>query len=185
MSGEPGRADVLVLDIETQFFGNEVPRRENRVAVAGFMDIDRGSVYEFVTEPEVGQLFERMDAASLIVGHNLLAFDYAVLDRYHEEDVRKRYEPKTLDTLADIHRRHGRRLSLDALADATLARRKELVPEGVPLLWRTGRLLEVVERNRGDVELTRDLYLFGRDFGYVAARDPDGSGFVELEVHWT
>jgi DEAD/DEAH box helicase domain-containing protein len=175
----------LVLDIETQFFGNEVPRRENKVAVAGYMDIDRGCVYEFVTEPELPTLFERMDAADLVIGHNLLAFDYAVLSQYHAEDVRKRYERKTLDTLADLKRRHGRRLSLDALADATLAKRKVVVAEGVPMLWRTGRLLDVVERNRSDVELTRDVYLFGRQFGYVGARDPDGAGFVQLEVDWT
>lgn len=173
-----------MLDIETQFFGDEVPTRENKVAVAGFMELDRGSVYEFVTEAEIAALFERMDAASLVIGHNLLAFDYAVLDQYHAEDVRKRYEPKTLDTLADLRRRHGRRLSLDALADATLFRRKAFAAEGTPQLWRTGRLLEVVERNRRDVELARDLYLFGRDFGYVGARDPDGAGFVDLEVDW-
>lgn len=163
---------------------NEVPNRENRVAVAGFMDIDRGNVYEFALEEELGRLFERLDAASLIIGHNLLAFDYAVLDRYHVDDVRKRYEDKTLDTLADIKRRHGRRLSLDTLADATLFRRKDFVAEGVPALWRTGRVLEVLERNQSDVELSRDLYLFGRDFGYVAARDPDGAGLVQLEVSW-
>lgn len=174
----------LVLDVETQFFGNEVPAAENRVAVAGFMDLDRGNVYEFVTEPEIEQVFERLDEASLIVGHNLLAFDYAVLERYHADDVRKRYESKTLDTLADVRRRHGRRISLDALADATLARRKAFVAEGVPLLWKTGRVLEVVERNRSDVELSRDVYLFGREFGYVASRDPDGEGFVQLEVDW-
>lgn len=175
---------TLVLDIETQFFGREVPKRENLVAVAGYMDVEEGAVYEFVTEPELPELFRRMDRAERIVGHNLLAFDYAVLDPYMPGGVRKRYEGKTLDTLADLRRRHGRRLSLDALADATLARRKPVVPEGVPALWRTGRLLEVVERNRADVELSRDLFLFGRDFGFVGARDPDGAGFVALEVDW-
>jgi len=123
-----------------------------------------------------------MDEADLIVGHNLLAFDYAVLSQYAGEDVRKRYEPKTLDTLADLHRRHGRRWSLDALAHATVAKRKVRGDHGVPELWKRGRFLEVVERNRSDVELTRNVYEFGRAFRYVGARDPDGSGFLQLEV---
>jgi len=174
----------VVLDSETQFFGHEVPDRENRVAVAGVLQIDAGGAYEFYTEPEMERLFQVLDAASLIVGHNLLAFDYTVLDRYHAGNVRRRYDGSTLDLLAHIKARHGRRLSLDSLADATLFRRKDFVAEGVPALWRLGRVLEVVERNRSDVELTRDLYLFGRDFGFVWARDPDGAGFVELEVDW-
>jgi len=82
------------------------------------------------------------------------------------------------------YRRHGRRLSLDALADATLAKGKVRADQGVPELWKRGRFLEVVERNRSDVELSRDVYEFGRALGYVGVRDPEGGGFVQLEVDW-
>lgn len=79
----------------------------------------------------------------------------------------------------------GRRSEwLAAGFDSVLARRKAFVPEGVPRLWRTGRIVEVLGRNRSDVELARDVYAFGRDFGYVVAREKSGVGFEQLAVDW-
>lgn len=175
---------TIVLDVETKFFGNEKRREEQEVAIAGILDTDRGGAYEFFLEWDLDRLFDRLDIATRVVGHNVLSFDYAVLSNYHTEDLRRQYEDKTVDTLATIKQRHGRRIGLDELSDATLARRKDFVPEGVPRLWRTGRVVEVLDRNRSDVELSRDVYEFGRDFGYVVARDESGVGFEQLEVDW-
>ncbi len=176
---------TVVLDIETQFFGDERGLDEQEVAVAGIMDTGRGSVYEFFLQPELERLMDRLRGASTIVGHNILGFDYRVLEAELAWDVRGEFEDRTVDTLATIKQRHGRRISLDALADATLGRRKDVVAGGVPQLWRQGRVLEVLDRNRSDVELNRDVFEFGRDVGYVVARAKDGIGFEQLEVDWT
>lgn len=175
---------TIVLDIETKFFGDERSLDEQEVAVAGIMDTDRGSVYEFFLQPELERLLDRLRVASTIVGHNILSFDYAVLEADSGRNVRSELEEKTVDTLETIKEEHGRRVSLDELADATLGRRKDVVATGVPALWRQGRVLEVLNRNRSDVELSRDVFEFGRDFGWVAAREENGVGFEQLEVDW-
>lgn len=175
---------TVVLDIETRFFGDERKLDEQEVAVAGIMDTGRGSVYEFFLQPEFERLMDRLAAATTIVGHNILGFDYRVLSAELGVDVRRELEEQTVDTLETIRQRHGRRVSLDELADATLGRRKAFVAEGVPKLWRQGRVLEVLDRNKSDVELNREVFEFGRDFGWVGAREERGVGFVELEVDW-
>lgn len=73
---------------------------------------------------------------------------------------------------------------MDELVAPILTHRNTFVAEGVPQLWRQGRVLEVLDRNRSDVELNRDIFEFGRDVGYVVARAKDGIGFEQLEVDW-
>lgn len=51
-------------------------------------------------------------------------------------------------------------------------------------LGEAGRVLEVSDRNRSDVELSRDVYAFGRAFGYGVARQENGVGFEQREVEW-
>lgn len=128
---------------------------------------------------------ERLELADEVVGHNVRAFDYAVLDNHVGlPRVETRLDEKTLDTLARLEERHGRWVSLDELADATLARCKDFTEVGVPELWRTGQTTKVLDRLRSDVILTRDVWRHGRDFGWVAARREDEAGFEQLEVDW-
>lgn len=51
-------------------------------------------------------------------------------------------------------------------------------------LWRRGRVFEVLDRNRSDVALARDVFEFGRDFGWVQVDKGNGVGFEQLEVNW-
>lgn len=175
---------TAVLDIETKFFGDERPLDEQEVAVAGIMDNSRGSVHEFFLQLELERLRDRLRSATTIVGHNILGFDYRLLKAELRRDMRAELEERTVDTFATIKQRHGRRVSPDALADATLGQRKDVVAGDVPRLWRQGRVLEVLGRNRSDVELNCGVFEFGRDLGYVVARARDGVGFEQLEVDW-
>jgi hypothetical protein len=52
------------------------------LAVAGLMDHE-GNV-KFFTEENSGELFNALESVDLIVGHNILGFDYLVLSTYHE-----------------------------------------------------------------------------------------------------
>ena len=89
----------------------------------------------------------------------------------------------TLDLLEEVHRELGRRLGLDHLARTTLGSGKSA--DGLTCLqWvRQGRLDLVESYCRHDVEVLRDLYLFGRREGYVLYRDRQERA-LRLPVRW-
>jgi DEAD/DEAH box helicase domain-containing protein len=123
---------------------------------------------------------ERLQAAPLVVGFNVLRFDYKVLSglvSFRKRDI------DTLDLLTHIHERLGYRLKLDNLAQATLGAPKSA--DGLQALawWKEGRLDLISEYCRKDVELTRDLYLYGREHGYVLFTNKAGAR-VRVPVSW-
>jgi DEAD/DEAH box helicase domain-containing protein len=147
------------------------------VAVLYDSEPDEFVVFE---EPDVPQLVERLQAAPLVVGFNVLRFDYKVLSglvSFRKRDI------DTLDLLTHIHERLGYRLKLDNLAQATLGAPKSA--DGLQALawWKEGRLDLISEYCRKDVELTRDLYLYGREHGYVLFTNKAGAR-VRVPVSW-
>jgi DEAD/DEAH box helicase domain-containing protein len=85
--------------------------------------------------------------------------------------------------LAELQRRLGFRPRLDDLAGETLGIEKSA--DGLcSLEWvKQGRLDLVEEYCRRDVEIARDLYLFGRRMGHVIVRDREGER-IEVPVDW-
>jgi DEAD/DEAH box helicase domain-containing protein len=74
-------------------------------------------------------------------------------------------------------------LSLDSLATNTLGSAKS--GDGLQALawWKEGRHEDIARYCRKDVELTRDLYLFGRDNGYLLFRNK-AKQMVRCPVDW-
>jgi DEAD/DEAH box helicase domain-containing protein len=89
----------------------------------------------------------------------------------------------TLDLLEDVHRQLRRRIGLNALARETLGAEKSA--DGLQSLeWvKQGRLDLVEEYCRHDVEIMRDLYLFGRRMGHILYRDKRDR-VLKLRVDW-
>jgi DEAD/DEAH box helicase domain-containing protein len=77
----------------------------------------------------------------------------------------------TVDMLADIYRTLGFRLSLDALVSATLGLNKSANGLQAIRWWRQGKIKELMEYCKNDVDVTRQLYEFGREHKYVQYRD--------------
>lgn len=132
-------------------------------------------------EAEIGSLIECLQGADLVVGFNIARFDYKVLSGYTGVDYRRTLP--TLDLLQEIHKKLGFRLSLDHLANATLGVSKSA--DGLQSLeWvKQGRLDLVEEYCRHDVEILRDLYLYGRRMGHVLYVDRDDRK-VKLPMDW-
>jgi DEAD/DEAH box helicase domain-containing protein len=80
----------------------------------------------------------------------------------------------TLDLLEEIHATLGFRLSLNHLAQETLGAPK--AADGLQSLawWKAGERDKVIEYCKADVDLTRRLFEFGRDHGYLLYRDYQG-----------
>ena len=151
------------------------------IGVVCFLEENRFEVYG---EDRVQELAAALHSAGLVIGFNSRNFDYKVLNGYTGEDYNRTLP--TLDLLEEIHRRLGFRLGLSHLCSETLGSEKSA--DGLKSLeWvRQGRLDLVEEYCRRDVELLRDLYLFGRREGYVLYRKGRGKTAKQrkLPVDW-
>lgn len=179
----PGKVTAL-FDLETKRSADEVGGWGNahRMGVAiGVVCLLEEGRFEVFDEGRVKDLVALLKGADLVVGFNILRFDYAVLSGYTGEDF-GRLLP-TFDLLEDIHRRLGFRLGLGTLAQATLGTNKSA--DGLQSLeWvKQGRLDLVTEYCKKDVEILRDLYLFGRREGHVRYADKRGKE-IRLPVEW-
>lgn len=173
----------VVVDVETRRSAAEVGgwglARKMGVSVAVLYD-SRDDAYHSFRQEELDALFARLAGARLVVGFNSLRFDYAVLAPFAPQgflpDAPARPAPgaapelarlPSLDLLQRIHERLGYRVSLGNLGQATLGEPKSA--DGLQALawWKEGRIGEIAAYCRKDVELTRRLYLFGLETGYL------------------
>lgn len=180
---ELARHRVLFLDIETQRSAEEVGGWHNkhlmRVAAAVAYDSLEDS-YQVFQEGGVHELIEKLKSGDLIVGFNIADFDYQVLKAY----TSFRFQSlKTFDILQEVSRRLGYRLSLGHLAHKTLHTEKSA--DGLQSLqwFKEGRIDEVIAYCQKDVEITKDLFLFGLANGYLLFETKAGQR-VRLPVDW-
>jgi DEAD/DEAH box helicase domain-containing protein len=172
-----------VLDLETQRSAQEVGGWH----LAGRMGISCGVLYdsekddyiEFL-EDQVHQLIDYLQKLPLVVGFNINRFDYRVLQGYANFDFGT---VNTLDLLEHIHRQLNFRLSLDHLAKVTLGVQKSA--DGLQALrwWKEGKIRNIVDYCKKDVEITKDLYLFGKENGFLLYTNKAGSR-VRVPVSW-
>jgi DEAD/DEAH box helicase domain-containing protein len=173
-----------VLDIETQLSAQEVGgwhRAERmKVSCAVLWDSATGA-YAVYREEQLGFMFNLLSRLDLVVGFNIKRFDYRVLSAYTDLDL---LGLPTLDILEHVHKRLGYRLALDSLASATLGTSKSA--NGLLALkwWKQGKMRNIIEYCKKDVAITRDLFLHGKDCGYLLFRNKEGS-LVRLPVDWS
>ena len=131
-------------------------------------------------EEDLERLLAHLRQLELVVGFNITRFDYAVLKGYTDFPL---HTLPTLDMLQRVYSRLGYRLSLDHLASATLGVTKS--GNGLQALrwWAEGQIEKIVAYCRQDVALTRDLYVFGRDNGYLLFRNKS-KAVVRVLVDW-
>ncbi len=172
-SGRRPPGAYVVFDVETRRSAAEVGgwglARKMGVSVAVLYD-SRDDAYHAFRQEELAGLFERLAGAELVVGFNSVRFDYAVIAPFAPPSFPKGADLRglpSLDLLQRIHDRLGYRVSLGNLGEATLGEPKSA--DGLQALrwWKEGRLEEIAAYCRKDVELTRRLYLFGLENGYV------------------
>lgn len=174
---------ILVFDLETQRSFQDVGGRSQMRDLG----MSVGVVYSFLDdrftsylESEAGALIDALLGAELVVGYNLLGFDYEVLKGYRQaafEGI------PTLDLMVDLHGKLGFRPKLDSVVQATLGAAK--TADGLQALawFREGRLDLIEKYCVEDVRLTRDLYLFGKRNRHVLVSRYSG-GPIKVEVSW-
>jgi DEAD/DEAH box helicase domain-containing protein len=174
---------VMIFDLETQRGAAEVGGwthvRRMGLALAVAYDVER-ETYRTYREAEVDRLLLDLVMADRVVGFNIDRFDLEVLAGYTDWDLRR---IRTLDMLAEIHRRLGFRLSLAHLAEVNLGESKSA--DGLQSLewWKQGRVDLIEEYCRKDVEVTHRLYRLGGRQGYLLYRSRDGER-LRVPVAW-
>ncbi|MDP7556828.1 MAG: ribonuclease H-like domain-containing protein [Nitrospinaceae bacterium] len=175
---------VLYFDLETQKSAADVGGWGNthlmKLAVGVVWDSLEQKHFSYL-ESEADQLVAKLRTADLVVGFNVIGFDYPVLQPYARDfDLQ---EITTFDMLVDVKRLLNHRLSLDHLAQNTLNAQKSA--DGlVSLQWyKEGKIDKIVEYCKQDVEITRDLFLYGESNDHVIYKTRSGT-VKELKVDW-
>ena len=175
--------DIVFFDLETKYLADEVggwsniPKMELAVAVT-YSTAD--AAYRHFVEEQAAELVNKLQKADLVVGFNVRRFDFQVLQPYTDVPLQKL---ATVDMLQDLHRVLGFRVSLAALAEATLDTSKSA--DGIQAVhwFRRGEIDKVIEYCQRDVKITRDVYEFGKRHGFVRFRDRY-RGVRQVRVRW-
>ena len=174
---------ILYFDLETQKSAEDVGGWGNihdmNLAVGVVWDSCEQEYFSY-QENTALQLVEKLQTADLVVGFNVKKFDYGVLQPYADFDLD---EITTFDMLIDVNKKLGHRLSLNHLAENTLNAEKSA--DGlVSLQWyKEGKIDKIIEYCKQDVEITRDLFLYGESHGYVKYFTRSGVA-KDLKVEW-
>jgi DEAD/DEAH box helicase domain-containing protein len=172
-----------VFDLETQRSAAEVGgwHHADRMGIScGVIYDDRQKAFVAYLENQNADLIEHLNRFDVIVGFNIKRFDYQVLQGYSRFDFTSL---NTLDILEEIHNHLGFRLSLAHLAQETLNANK--TADGLQALrwWKQGRIRDIIDYCTMDVKLTRDLFRYGREKGYLIFRNRDRKR-IRIPVNW-
>ena len=175
--------NLVYFDLESQKLFEEVGGRyPSRLMLAcGVTWSTAKNDFSVYWEKDAAALVEELKAADRVIEFNILNFDYEVLKPY-APNVNFRAIRST-DMLADVYRALNFRLSLDSIAKATLGTTKSADGLQSVQWYRSGELDKVAEYCKADVDITRRIYEFGRDNGFVQYYSRLGSK-LKVAINW-
>lgn len=176
--------NIVYFDLETQKLFDEVGGRTGMSQLGLACGVTWSTArndFAVYWEKDAAALVAELKAADRVVGFNILNFDYEVLRPYAPQENFRAF--RSTDILADIFKTLGFRLSLDSVAKATLGTLKSA--DGVQSVewFRNGELDKVAEYCKSDVDITRRVYEFGRENGFIYYYSKLGSK-LKLSVTW-
>jgi DEAD/DEAH box helicase domain-containing protein len=183
----PDQGTPIVLDVETQYLSHEVPggwTAVDKLRVAVVVTWDEGYGLRVWFEEDIPKLFQELEKYGPIITFNGEGFDFKVLSAYGPVTP---FYAKSTDMLQLLSQKLGFRVKLESLAQATLGRGKTGSGTESVEWWRSGDPVlkqKVVDYCKIDVELTRDLYLFGKRNGYVFIDDLKRAARRRVDVNW-
>jgi DEAD/DEAH box helicase domain-containing protein len=176
--------NIVVFDLETQNLFEDVGGRNNIGALRVSCAVTWSSVKNGFTsywEKDVPALIAELKSAGRVVGFNLKGFDYEVLRPYAPTE-KLRFLP-TLDIMEDLYHTLNFRVSLDAVARATLGDTKSASGLQAVAWWRSGEHDKLLAYCQVDVDVTRRIYDFGCENGFVKYMSRLGSKQT-VKVSW-
>jgi len=144
--------NVVYFDLETQRTANDAGgwnKKQDMGMSVGVTYSTSLEEYRIYPEKRVNALIDQLMRADLVVGFNVVNFDYQVLQGYTILDLKENL--RTLDLMVDVEAKLGHRLALDAIAQATLGVGKTS----------DGKVYEIAEYCCYDVKVTRLIHEYG------------------------
>lgn len=190
--------DYLVFDLETQRSAQEVGGWSNiaemKMSVGVVWD-SKQQKHCIYYEAQVMNLIDHLLSGPIVIGYNHLGFDYTVLSGYYSTEKERKNILNKLknvdnhDLLTDIKERIGKRVRLDAVARPTLKVGKSA--DGLlALKWYKEyldgdqeKLQMITDYCKQDVEVTRDVFLFGVHHKQIYYEDRI-EGIKPIVVDW-
>lgn len=176
--------DIVYFDLETQRTANDVGGWDKKHEMGMSVGVIYSLIdecYEIFSEDRVEALIQRLQRADLVVGYNIMRFDYEVLMAYTILALPEHLP--TLDLLLEIEKIAGHRLKLEDIAQGTLGVGK--IADGLDAIrwWREGRLIEIAEYCCFDVKVTRLVHEYGMKNKELFYNDRFGRK-QRIEIHW-
>lgn len=169
----------VIIDFETKkSFRETTKHQELGISVACAYDY-KSDTFNLYEESELPKLFKLLEEASLVIGYNIDGFDLPVLQAYYPGDVK---QFKTFDLLSDIKNKLGRRLPLDNCAQTTLNKGKSGHGLRAIQLYKEGKMDELKNYCKDDVEITKELFEYGAKNGCIYYLDVTEK--KEIRVSW-
>lgn len=141
--------------------------QEQELTVVGIHDSETGGYSSYFKE-ELPSLWPILERADMLIGFNSDTFDIPLLNRYYPGDLSRL---RSLDLLSEVQNVLGRRVRLQALAEATLGKGKKGSGLEAGEWWREGKKDKVAEYCIEDVRLTRELYEYALTHGALKYKD--------------
>ncbi|MDY6820971.1 MAG: DEAD/DEAH box helicase [Deferribacterota bacterium] len=173
---------IIVFDLETKYSAASVGGFKN----AHLMGISVAVAYNLITkkylyfkENEIDKLIDTLENAKLIIGFNIINFDFKVITGYRSLNIKN--IPK-LDIFLDIKNITGRRFSLEKIATSTINAKKS--GNGLLALkwYEEGLIDKILKYCKKDVEITTDILLYGITNGCVFV--PVQNTSIRVPVNW-
>lgn len=172
---------AITFDIETKMVPlsrGRLDPSELEVTVVGIHDSTTNEYQSFL-DTELAKLWPIFEQADMLIGFNSDSFDIPVLNKYYAGDLSR---IRSLDLLSEVHKVLGRRIRLEALAQATLGRGKKGDGKKAGEWWDQGLFDKVREYCLEDVRLTRELYEYARTHGHLKFKDLNKVQEIKLDT---
>ena len=154
--------NIVYFDLETQRTANDVGGWEKKSDMGMSLGVTYSTnlrEYRIYPEKRVNDLIQQLLRADIVVGFNIVNFDYEVLMGYTILDLP--HQLRSLDLLVEIEKAAGNKLKLENIAQATLGLGK--TADGVDAIkwWREKRLFDIAQYCCFDVKVTRLVHEHG------------------------
>ena len=186
--------NIIYLDIETQhliteFDGgwkNSKNYAKLKIAELGIL---RNNVYTTFEENNINDLMSELFDSEIVVGHNIIQFDFKILEHYFPKDVMFKIILKSFDTMLEFDKFTGEAgwVSLDDISQRNFGMKKTEDSIKIPEMWRNGEKDRVKQYLYNDLYMTEKFYLCGKKghtFKYEHKIYGKSYGEKEVYIKW-
>lgn len=153
---------LLVFDVETKKAFDEVggyyPEKLGVSIIGTYWRDEQGEEYVGYREDNFSPFWRKLETADLVVGFNILNFDYATLKPYYTGSFT---QFPSLDIMVEMEKQLGYRPSLDMVAKETLGEQKNGHGLDAIRYYHDGDWGALEKYCLQDVKVTKELYDYG------------------------